>query len=346
MSITQTVFGTTSDGEEAYLYRMENSSGAYVTVTSYGARIVSICVPDRDGKLRDVTLGYDTLAEYEADTAGFGAVIGRVANRIGEGTFTLDGKTYHVAVNNGPNHLHGGMRGFHFYNWDSEIDGDKLRLTRVSPDGEEGYPGTLTLNVEYRWSEYNELTIVYFATTDAKTIFNTTNHAYFNLSGEDADTVMDHLLTIHADRFTEADENVLPTGVILDVEGTPMDFREEKEVGRDAPSNYYQLEHTLMYDHNFVINGDGDREAAVLYSPESGICMTCTTDQPGMQLFVPVMPPAEHGKNGRCYPAYGSICLETQGFPDAVNKPNFPSVVLTPDEPFISVTRYKFSVMP
>ncbi len=344
MSITQTVFGTTADGEEAYLYRLENSSGAYVTVTSYGCRIVNICVPDRDGKLVDVCLGFDTLAEYESDAENHGAVVGRVANRIGAGTFTLDGETYHVAINNGPNHLHGGVRGFHYYNWDSEIDGEKLRLTRVSPDGEEGYPGTLTMNVEYRWSEDNELSIVYFATTDAKTIFNTTNHTYFNLSGEDADTVLDHLLTIHADQFTEADENVLTTGAILEVAGTPFDFTEEKAIGADLPSDHYQLAYTKAYDHNFVLEGEDMREVAILYSPVSGICMTCTSDQPGMQLYVPAKSPAAHGKGGHSYPAFGSVCLETQGFPDAINKPNFPSMVLTPDAPFISMTSYRFTV--
>ncbi len=344
MSITRTTFGVTSDGEEAYLYRLENSTGAYVTVTSYGCRIVSICVPDRSGELRDVCLGYDTLAEYEKDTAGFGAVVGRVANRIEKGEFVLDGKTYHLAINNGPNHLHGGIRGFHFYNWDSEIDGEKLRLTRVSPDGEEGYPGTLTMTVEYRWSEDNELSLVYIATTDQKTIFNTTNHAYFNLDGEDADTVLNHRLTIHADQFTESDKNDLTTGRILSVEDTPMDFRNAKPIGQDINTDYYQFKYCRTYDHNFVISGEGEREAAILYSPDSGICMTCETDQPGMQLYVPARIPAEHGKNGRSYPAYGSACMETQHFPNATSFPTFPSIVVTPEKPFISLTRYTFSV--
>ncbi len=217
MKIEKTVFGTTSGGETAGLYHLENTSGAYVEVTSYGCRIVRICVPDRDGALRDVTLGYDTLAEYETDKAAFGAVVGRVANRIGKGTFMLDGVTYHLAVNNGPNHLHGGLRGFHFYNWDTAAGGDRLRFTRVSPDGEEGYPGTLAMTVEYSWSDDNALRIIYRAGTDRDTIFNPTNHAYFNLSGGDADTALDHMLTIHADAFAETDENGLVTGRILPV---------------------------------------------------------------------------------------------------------------------------------
>ncbi len=352
MGIEKTVFGITSDGETAGLYRLENASGAYVEVTSYGCRIVRICVPGLDGALRDVILGYDTLAEYEADRAAFGAVIGRVANRIGRGTFALDGTTYHLAVNNGPNHLHGGLRGFHFYNWDAAIDGNRLRFTRISPDGEEGYPGTLTMTVEYCWSEDNALRIVYRAGTDRDTICNPTNHAYFNLSGEDADTALDHMLTIHADAFAETDENALVTGRILPVEGTPMDFRTAKPVGRDIHAEYDQLRYGRTYDHNYVLNGlegpasDGIpcREAAILYSPASGIKMTCETDQPGLQLYVPADAPAEHGRNGRRYPAYGSVCLETQHFPDAIHHPAFPSIVLTPEHPFYSETTYRFSV--
>ncbi len=349
MSITKTAFGTTSDGIPVDLYRLENASGAFVTVTNFGARLVSLCVPGRDGHLRDVTLGYDTVAEYETDHAHFGGVVGRVANRIGKGEFTLDDVTYHLAVNNGPNHLHGGKRGFHFYVWDAAACGDTLRLTRVSPDGEEGYPGTLTMAVEYSWSEDNALYIVYRASTDRKTLFATTNHAYFNLSGEDADTVLDHLLTIHADRFTEADEHILTTGNILDVAGTPLDFRAAKPIGRDIHADYYQLAAAKGYDHNFVLNrtegNSAPQEAAVLYSPVSGIRMTCETDQPGVQFYVPAKSPAEHGKNGRCYPAYGSCCLETQHFPDAIHNPDFPSIVLTPDAPFYSETVYRFTVV-
>lgn len=345
MNVTRQPFGTTSDGTTAYLYCMKNQEGAYVTVTSYGCRIVSICVPDRDGNLRDVCLGYDTLAEYEKDTAHFGAVVGRHANRIEKGQFTLNGKTYSLAVNNGPNHLHGGLRGFHFYNWDSRIDGNKVRFTRISPNGEEGYPGTLTMNVTYSWSEDNELCILYEATTDQDTVFNTTNHSYFNLDGEDAPTVLNHMLTINAEQFTEADENILTTGRILDVAGTPMDFTHSKPIGQDIHEDYYQLKYSKTYDHNFVLSGSGLTEAAVLLSKNSGIRMTCFTDQPGIQLYVPAKSPSEHGKNGRIYPAYGSACLETQHFPNATSHPEFPSVVLTPDQPFKSKTIYHFSVL-
>ncbi|MCD8301147.1 MAG: galactose mutarotase [Clostridiales bacterium] len=347
MNITREPFGITEDRKQAWLYTFENSDGAKLVVTSYGARIVSIIVPDRDGNMRDVCLGYDTLPEYEHDgNSCFGAVVGRYANRIGKGEFELDGVTYHVALNDGPNHLHGGVRGFHYYNWDSRIVGDTLELTHISPDGDEGYPGTLTMAVEYRWSEDNELSITYTASTDKDTVFNTTNHSYFNLSGGDADTALDHLLTINADKFTEADENTLVTGKILNVEGTPFDFRKAKPIGQDIHSDYYQTKQTGTYDHNFILSGCGAglTEAAVLYSEKSGICLTCFTDQPGLQLYVPAKCPSQHGKGGKCYPAAGSVCLETQHFPDAPHHPEFPSAVLTPDGPFESKTIYHFSV--
>lgn len=344
MNITKSPFGITRDGQQAYLYCLKNADGAYVTITSYGCRIVSICVPDKNGDLKDVCLGYDTLAGYESDTAGFGAVIGRHANRIGKGEFTINGETYHVAINNGPNHLHGGLRGFHHYNWDSEVDGNSVRFTRISPDGEENYPGTLTMRVTYTWSEDNELSISYEAVSDKDTVFNTTNHAYFNLNGEDSDTALNHTLMINADQFTEADENVLTTGKILDVADTPFDFREAKTIGQDIHAEHPQLKYTKTYDHNFVLNGSGLKEAAVLSSPESGIRMTCFTDQPGLQLFVPASAPAEHGKENRTYPAYGSVCLETQHFPNATSHPNFPSVILKAGETFKSKTLYHFCV--
>lgn len=344
MTITKSSFGITKDGQEAFLYCLKNTDGAYVTITSYGCRIVSICVPDKNGELKDVCLGYDTLAEYEADTAGFGAVIGRHANRIGKGIFTLNDKTYHLAINNGPNHLHGGLRGFHHYNWDSQIVGSTLRFTRTSPDGEENYPGTLTMTVTYTWSEDNELGISYEAVSDQDTVFNTTNHAYFNLDGEDADTALEHYLIINADQFTESDNDDLTTGNILDVENTPFDFRTAKTIGQDIHGDHWQVQHSKTYDHNFVLKGSGLSEAAVLSSDNSGIRMTCFTDQPGLQLYVPAQSPAEHGKNGRCYPAYGSVCLETQHFPNATSFPHFPSVVLKAGETFKSKTIYHFSI--
>lgn len=343
MKITKQPFGMTKDGQEAWLYCLKNSNDAYVTITSFGCRIVSICVPDRDGNLIDVCLGYDTLAEYETDTASFGAVVGRHANRIGGAAFTLNDTIYTLADNNGPNHLHGGIRGFHYYNWDSQIVGNTLRFTRVSPDGEEGYPGNLTMHVTYSWSDDNELSITYDAVTDQDTVFNVTNHAYFNLSGESADSALDHTLMINADQFTETDEHDLTTGRILDVEGTPMDFRKPKPIGQEIHADYYQLQHSKTYDHNFVLRGKGLTEAAVLASDITGIRMTCFTNQPGIQLYLPASSPAEHGKHGHRYPAYGSVCLETQHFPNATSHPHFPSVILRAGEIFKSKTIYHFS---
>lgn len=345
MNITKSSFGITKDGEEAFLYCMKNTDGAYVTVTSYGCRIVNICVPDKNGELRDVCLGYDTLAEYEADTAGFGAVIGRHANRIEKGVFTLNGETYHLAVNNGPNHLHGGLRGFHHYNWGSQINGNTVRFTRTSPAGEENYPGTLTMNVVYTWSEDNELSISYEATTDADTVFNTTNHAYFNLDGEDSESVLAHTLMVNADSFTEADKDSLTTGKILNVENTPFDFRKPKKLGDDIHADHPQLQYSKTYDHNYVLNGSGLKEAAALSSDESGIRMTCFTDQPGLQIYIPADSPAVHGKDGRRYPAYGSVCLETQHFPNATSHPEFPTVILKAGDTFKSKTIYHFSIL-
>ena len=262
----------------------------------------------------------------------------------GDINYQVNDKTYHLAVNNGPNHLHGGIRGFHYYNWESAQSGNSVRFTRVSPDGEEGYPGTLTMSVTYSWSEDNELSISYEASSDQDTVFNTTNHSYFNLNGEASGSVLEHLLMINADSFTETDENDLTTGVITDVTGTPFDFRTPKPIGQDIFAAHPQLKYSKTYDHNFVLNGSGLKEAATLYAEESGIRLTCFTDQPGVQLYVPAQSPAAHGKNGIAYPAYGSACLETQHFPNATSHPNFPSVILKAGDTFKSKTLFHFSV--
>lgn len=343
MHITKTSFGHLSNGEEIFLFRLENKSGAYVTITNFGCRIVSIYVPDRDGQLTDVTLGYDTIEAYENDANSFGAVVGRHANRIGKGTFTLNGKTYHLAINNGPNHLHGGLKGFHYYPFQAEIKGDELHLSRRSPDGEEGYPGNLDFTVIYSFDDENTLSITYHALSDADTVFNVTNHAYFNLEGHDHPSVLDHELHIEADAYTETDDNDLTTGVISDVTDTPFDFRQPKTIGTDIFSDHYQVAHAKTYDHNFVIRGEGLRRAATLKAPVSGIHMTCLTDQPGMQIYVPAGDTSDHGKGGLHYPAYGSVCLETQHFPNAMEHENFPSVVLKANVPFESKTVYQFS---
>lgn len=343
MKITKSDFGTLNTGENIYIYHMENANGAYVEVINFGCRLVKIVVPDRDGKMTDVCLGFDSMEDYARDNASLGAVVGRVANRIKDGHFCLDGKEYQLAINNGSNHLHGGLIGYASKPWDAKIKDDKLILTMNSYDGEEGYPGNLTLSVTYGWSEDNELSLLYEASTDADTLLNVTSHGYFNLNGEGSSEVLSHELFIDADQITELDDSQAPTGRFLPVEGTPFDFRSMHTIGKLMDSDYEQYHKFGTYDHNFVINGTGFREAAVLQSKESGIRMTCFTDQPGMQLYVANQPIEVIGKNGTQYACHTSVCLETQHFPDAINHDNFPSIVLTPDEPFRSKTLYHFS---
>ena len=285
MKTTKTAFGTTPENQTVSLFRLENASGAYVEIMDYGCRIMSICVPDKKGNLTDVALGLEDLDTYLKDDASLGAIVGRFANRIANGRFSLNGKDYQLAINNGPNHLHGGPTGYGQRVWDGRFSDNKLIFTRTSPAGEEGYPGTLNLTITYGWSEDNELSISYEATTDADTILNLTNHAYFNLNGHGSGTVLNHELRIDADSITELNKDQVPTGNYIPVDGTPFDFRELKEIGKDIEAENEQLKIGGTYDHNFVLNGTGLREAAVLQSKESGIRMTCFTDQPGLQLY-------------------------------------------------------------
>ena len=343
MKITKSEFGTTNTGENIYIYHMENTAGAFVEIIDFGCRLVKIVVPDREGNMTDVCLGLDSIDAYEKDRTSLGAVVGRVANRIKDGRFSLNGKDYQLAVNCGTNHLHGGLIGYASKLWDSKIKDDKLVLVMHSTDGEEGYPGDLTLTVTYGWSEDNELSILYEASTDAATLLNVTNHGYFNLNGEGNGDVLSHELFIDADSITELDNSQAPTGNLISVENTPFDFRSMHTIGKFIHSDYEQLHKFGTYDHNFVINGTGLREAAILQSKDSGIRMTCFTDQPGMQLYVADQPMDQAGKNGKPYAGCTSVCLETQHFPDAINHDNFPSIVLNPDEPFRSKTLYHFS---
>ena len=343
MKITKSDFGTTNNGENSQIYHIENTSGAFIEVTDFGCRLVRIMVPDREGHLTDVCIGLDTLADYEKDTCYFGAVVGRVANRIKDGRFSLNGKEYQLATNDRTNHLHGGTIGYDSKVWEAKVKDDKLVFTMHSPDGEEGYPGNLTLTVTYSWSEDNELSILYEASTDQDTLLNVTNHAYFNLNGEGNGDILSHELFIDADEITEVDDSQAPTGILLYVEGTPFDFRNIHSIDKMIGSDFEQLRKFGTYDHNFIINGTGLREAAILQSRESGIRMTCFTDQPGIQLYVSPKPLDVNGKGGKPYGSYSSLCLETQHFPDAINHEHFPSIVLHPDEAFRSKTLYHFS---
>ena len=255
MKITKYDYGVTQTGETVFIYHLENTSGAYVDILNYGCRVVRILVPNRDGILTDVCLGFDSLADYETDTASFGAVVGRVANRIKDGRFSLNGTDYRLATNNGTNHLHGGTIGYASKVWDSEISGDRLILSMHSADGEEGYPGNLTLTVTYGWSEDNELSILYEAFSDRDTILNVTNHSYFNLSGQGNGDVLSHELFLAADEFTELDNTQVPTGKLLSVEGTPFDFRKMRPLGKPVNTEHEQYQRFGTYDHNFVIQG-------------------------------------------------------------------------------------------
>lgn len=329
MKITKSDFGTTNTGENINIYHLENEAGAYVEILNFGCRLVKIVVPDRNGNPTDVCLGMDTMSAYENDDASLGAVVGRVANRIKDGHFTLNGKEYHLAVNCGTNHLHGGLIGYASKPWDAKIKDDKLILTMISADGEEGYPGNLTLTVTYGWSEDNELSIVYEASADQDTLLNVTNHGYFNLNGEGSGDILSHELYIDADAVTELDDSQAPTGKLIPVDNTPFDFRVMHTIGKSYYSDYDQLHKFGTYDHNFVINGTGLREAAVLQSKESGIRMTCFTDQPGMQLYVASQPMKQPAKTVKSMTPHQRL-LRNTAFPGCDQPRQLPKYRVTP----------------
>ncbi|HWP50299.1 MAG TPA: aldose epimerase family protein [Clostridia bacterium] len=337
------LFGYTKKGEPVTAYRLENRRGATVTLLDYGCTVQSLCVPNSQGGLTDVVLGYDTVQEYEENGGFVGAAIGRVANRIGRSEFTLNGRTYHLARNDGVNHLHGGIRGFDKYIWNAVVKRDTLVFTRVSPDGEENYPGNLTVHISYALTDDNELQITYDADTDADTIINLTNHSYFNLNGKG--TVLGHYLQMFADQFTENDENCLPTGRLLDTARTPLDFKEPKQIGRDIDADDTQILYGGGYDHNFVLaNTTEFKNAAILYSPETGIRMITSTMLPGMQVYSGNALTPRKGKNGNFFGRRGAICLETQVYPNAMACVHFPSPILKPNEHYHTETSYRFEI--
>ena len=343
-------FGTTADGEAVEEYTLTNASGTEVRVITYGGIITSIRVPDRNGTLDNVALGFDTLEPYETQSPYFGAITGRYANRIAGGEFTLDGETYELATNNGPNSLHGGEKGFDKRVWSAEevTDGDGvgLRLSYTSPDGEEGYPGTLETTVTYTLTDENELHIDYEATTDAPTVINLTNHSYFNLAGEGSGTIYDHVLMINAERYTPVDETLIPTGELAPVEGTPFDFRTPKTIGPGQRTPHPQIVIGLGFDHNFVLNreeGDDVTLAARLYEPTSGRILEVLTTEPGMQFYAGnFLDGSFAGTSDRLYRQSDGLALETQHFPDSPNQPEFPSTELRPGETFESTTIFRF----
>jgi aldose 1-epimerase len=346
-------FGKTVDGQSVELFTFTREGAATVAITNLGGHIVSILAPDRRGRATDVTLGYRDFAGYLADTAYFGCIVGRYANRIAKGRFTLDGKSYTLAVNNGPNSLHGGPTGFQTRVWTPKVvtgpDGDALELTYVSKDGEEGYPGTLTAKVVYSLRKDGGLVLDYTATTDAPTVVNLTNHAYFNLAGEGEGTILGHEIQIEADAFTPVDATLIPTGKLEPVEGTPFDFRKPVAIGSriDAPDE--QLKAGGGYDHDFVLRGKtGElRLAARVREPRSGRVLEVFTTEPGVQFYSGnFLDGTVVGKSGKPYVRRGALCLEAQHFPDSPNQPSFPSVVLRPGETYRQTTVYRVTVAP
>ena len=346
--LNPTDFVSETDGKSTALYTLTNSSGMEVCITNFGGWIVSVMVPDRDGNMRDVVLGFDNIAAYKTVPSDFGAAIGRYANRINQGRFTLDGVEYQLPRNNYGHCLHGGPEGWQNKVYDVlQATDNTLILSIDSPDGDEGFPGNVTAEVSYTLGEDNTLRIDYSASTDKPTIINMTNHSYFNLSGDPTKPATDHILYVNADSFTPVDSTFMTSGEILPAEGTPMDFRNARTIGKDIDADYVQLENGKGYDHNWVLNTGGDiaKLAASLYSPESGIELRVYTDEPGIQIYTGnFLDGTVTGKHGIAYPHRASVCLETQHYPDTPNKPEWPSAVLRPGEKYKSTCIYSFSV--
>lgn len=347
--VTEAPFGALEDGEKVTLYTLTNASGAEVKVINFGAIVVSLKVPDKQGTLRDVVFGYDDLAGYVKDKNFFGATVGRYGNRIAAGKFTLDGKSYQLDTNDGPNHLHGGAGGIFKKLWKAEpVKGKEpgVKLTYVSKDGEQGYPGTVTLTLTYTLTAKNGLRIDYKGTTDKPTILNPTHHSYFNLSGDPTHTILDEELRIDADKTTPVGPGLIPTGKLADVEGTPLDFRKPTKIGARIDAKDEQLDLGKGYDHNWVLRNYNKkvRKVAELYDPTSGIDMQILTDQPGLQFYSGnFLNGSVHGKQGVAYQHRTALCLEAQDFPDSPNHPNFPSAVLRPGQHYTQTTIYQFS---
>jgi len=340
-------FNTIIDGKQVQLYLLKNEAGMQVAVTNYGAYLAGAWVPDKAGNLTSVIIGFDTIKGLLKQECYYGAVVGRYANRIANGKFTLEGTEYNLAINNGPNSLHGGKDSFSFKIWDAaQTDAQTVVLTLFSSDMEEGYPGNLKVKVTYMLTDDNALTIAYEAATDKTTIINLTNHAYFNLNGEGNGDILDHVLQINADSYTPINENMIPTGEIATVKGTPFDFNEPEKIGARIGEDNEQLKNANGYDHNFVLNQhSNDVPVATAIGDKTGIKMDVFTDQPGMQLYTANFTPGTNtirgnGKDNR----QTSFALETQHFPDSPNQPQFPSTALKPGEVYSTYTTFKFSV--
>ncbi len=351
MTITRRAFGVTNEGATIDCYTLTNSQNLTAEILTYGGTLMALRVPDRNGELDDVLLGFETLAPYLGEHPYFGVLVGRYANRIAGGRFELNGVAYQLARNNGPNHLHGGPNGFHRQIWKAQEraadDEPSLELTYLSRDGEEGYPGNLAVTVIYTLTEENEVRIDYTATTDADTVVNLTNHAYFNLAG--TGTILDHELQLFASRFLPTDATSIPLGELRAVQGTPMDFTSPTAIGARIASDDEQIRHGQGYDHNWVLDkGDGVLGlAARLYERSTGRLMEVSTTQPGVQFYSGnLLDGSLTGKGGHNYVKYNGLCLETQHFPDSPNQPQFPSTVLRAGERFHQTTIYSFATRP
>jgi aldose 1-epimerase len=347
--LTMQPFGKTPDGREVDLYTLSNKNGLEVGILNYGGVIQTLKAPDRNGKFKDIVLGFDNLGLYVAKNPYFGALVGRYANRIGNAKFSLDGKEYHVPKNDGPNCLHGGIINFSKQLWVANGGGTpqnaKLVLEYVSADGEEGFPGKLTATVTYTLNDKNELRIDYAAVSDKPTVVNLTNHSYFNLAGQGSGDILNHVLTIYASRFTPVGATLIPTGELKAVAGTPFDFTKPTRIGERIGADDQQLKYGMGYDHNWVLDHSGSLSlAARAEDPSSGRVLEVLTDQPGVQFYTGNhLDGTDHGKGGKAYQPRGGFCLETQHFPDSPNKPSFPSTVLRPGGQYHTTTVFRFS---
>lgn len=347
-AIMKSDFGQTPAGESVDLYTLRNDQGMEVQIMNYGGVVTSIKVPDQAGNVGEVSLGYDNLQGYLDKGSYFGALIGRYGNRIAKGSFSLNGETYSLAQNNGENHLHGGLKGYDKVLWKVEANdaSNSLVLHYVSPDGDEGYPGALSMTVVYSLTADNELRIEYKATTDKTTIVNLTNHAYFNLKDGGASPILDHELMLNADRYTPVDETLIPTGELRDVSGSAFDFREATAIGERIEADEEQIIVGQGYDHNYVLNGEAGTLslAASVYEPTSGRVMEVLTTEPGVQVYSGNFLDGSISSRGATYGRRHAFCLETQHYPDSPNQPGFPSVVLNPGDTYATTTVYRFSV--
>lgn len=346
MTIQKEVWGKGPDGTEIFRYTLKNDNGAYVRLSSLGAGITAIAVPDAEGRLRDVVLGYPKAESYFADGPCAGKIPGRYGNRIAKGRFELDGTNYILPVNNGPNHLHGGPEGFQNQIWESRIEENAVIFTYTAKDGEMGYPGELKATARYEWNEQQQLTLSIQAESDKATIVNLTNHAYFNLNGEGNGDILNHRLKLYASHYLPTDDTLVPLGRLDEVKGTPMDFTIEKALGQDIKADFPALKYGKGYDNCWAIDGADCKTlkpAAELRAPESGISLKVYTNQPGAQVYTGNwLAGCPEGKNGHTYKDYDGVAIECQNFPDAVNHPGFPSCVLRPGELYSRTIRFEF----